>query len=963
MESPNHLYDTPEPSLVTPTAVEGANSNNHRVDTNSTGLHRFWRRLNLLTPSLNRLAQQGGAEEAVARSDNVPNAAVSPPVNNTVAVVPRDDSSTRTRRSQREHVPSVRGQPSPHGSQSVVSSPVVGGTYGVRASSVASAPQFRASASQKGAPRMPRGGRVPTAVHIPVVTVTSSGDTISGGGSRTGTRDSPSVGSEGQKSTSSAAIIAGLRKELASSRAQQAATEAMLQASLLATQSPRDDVVILEEPAAVEPRPTEAEVPTVEELTLSDGTPPSDDTYEYDSFVVRDDWTRVGSSCKDPGCGGGCARSSRKGGGVAAAAAASPVSRPSFQSTRGHGHVRGPYAASSTSTSRSGGVNLANAAIEVITSGSGVAMSFLDEATTERVREVMGDEPDPLTILDSDYQLRLRKDQRKQEDDTGYLEEKDRITRAGDYSIKESKKFGGWQYEASSEVTKSGKKEEILKCYQANAKKFQEMYIHIRQYDLGQLLEAGTLKPGVSNKLTTEELKAMSVHDLFDFTYTSKHSSMMDRWPSLTVDHVALLQRMYRCHPSIGDEDKVSNTLLYQLVRNSLTEDFKRTIDYSFEECFKPEERGGITFLYTVLRKVLIGSKTSVEALNAEFARFKQQGPKLLKNGGVENIATLCEYLKVAVVNPLAAMDGFEQGREDPVQDVLCGLSKSSCPIFAEVFRKLLQDRIVASTTDMSALTFLSKRDISSREIGDEILRILEQARAFYEALVLKGEYVGASGKTLTFATADTSGSTPAAYLRAGCKCFNCDGPHLVEDCPKERDEARIAKKKAEFLEAKKKRGKSGGKGAKNDGVPTRDSKGETGDKPKKDWRLKPKSRGKVVEFKCNVCERWGNHNTKFHEQAKAFGPKFLMSKVDGSHAGVKRQQEIDADTASFNEKYPPPSSASKSKEEKESALAKYEKEKKNLEARLSAAEENTTLHAEITKDLADLRNAYLNFG
>ena len=106
--------------------------------------------------------------------------------------------------------------------------------------------------------------------------------------------------------------------------------------------------------------------------------------------------------------------------------------------------------------------------------------------------------------------------------------------------------------------------------------------------------------------------------------------------------------------------DRESSNILYQVVKNHLTDDFQDSVDRAYKKTFS-EERGavgGISYLFAVLRKVLIGTRGSVDTLFADFKKFTTTGPAFLNNG--ENIAGLAYYLKTVLIEPIASMEGFD---------------------------------------------------------------------------------------------------------------------------------------------------------------------------------------------------------------------------------------------------------------------------------------------------------------
>ena len=99
------------------------------------------------------------------------------------------------------------------------------------------------------------------------------------------------------------------------------------------------------------------------------------------------------------------------------------------------------------------------------------------------------------------------------------------------------------------------------------------------------------------------------------------------------MDEIELMQRIYNLHPAVKEEDRESSNILYQVVKNHLTDDFQDSVDRAYKKTFS-EERGtvgGISYLFAVLRKVLIGTRGSVSSLQPDLlssimARILRQG-------------------------------------------------------------------------------------------------------------------------------------------------------------------------------------------------------------------------------------------------------------------------------------------------------------------------------------------------
>ena len=536
------------------------------------------------------------------------------------------------------------------------------------------------------------------------------------------------------------------------------------------------------------------------------------------------------------------------------------------------------------------------------------------------------------------------------------MEQSDKITRSGDYSLKESEKFGGWDHEAQSESRSKSSKTthaaDTLKAFKENNAKLRKMEEHIAAYDLVQPIQIFTPRPGITNAtLSSDALFNSNLDDLFDISEEGKLSNLLTHWATLTPPVVALTQRVYNSHAAIFPEDKESNRLLYQAVWNSLTADFQQSVTKVFERMFKHHERGGITFLYTVLNRVFKGTAATVDALHNEFEKFRDRGPSFLPNG--ENIGSLVEYLRTVVINPIASMGKFDRKLGDPIEAVYKGLSQSSCDLFANHFTTALTNYMSDKVNSGVCLAFASSENTdteSQHAIADKILDILEIAHNFYDFLIYKDLYKTIDGKKISFNSAAGGGtSADEAFIKAGCTCFNCGKPHRLSSCPEKLNEAVIAKNKEAFNRLKKQKKGGSKSGA---GIPERDSSGDTGgaDKqPNSGWRYQKGT--KKVQFKCAKCDKWGNHSTKLHARAETFGGAFNMTRAAPQHPGSKAMNlHKEANGVSGGK-----SSDGKSSTKVEEAFTKYEKERAALEEKRSLHDPGSVLYNEATDDITAL--------
>ncbi len=658
---------------------------------------------------------------------------------------------------------------------------------------------------------------------------------------------------------------------------------------------------------------------------------------------------RVSFGCKDPSCGDSSCMQSKGG-------SASVSNNVSFHPTRQRG---GPKADEAEEESFMDESQMSGASM--ITSKY---HSFFSEETAainavymrERLERLGGQ----AAFEAGRPEVVVTRDMRIKSGEPGHREQREEMYRTGAYKLKESQKLGAWNRE-STDPNKASKSENILDKFKVIESFFTDFCQHTEGFDLGPLLHIPEArKQYADNSISSEELQCIHPFKLFKLDEENNLQSMniFTDFYLLTQNQVKLWQRVYSAgNCGIGEADEDSNRILYHAIRNSLTDDLRKSVDRLYKRMFdaSKHETGGITYLYTVLCKVLIGTNANAKALIKEFTTFSKVGPGFIKGG--DNISLLADYLSYVILNPLIAMDAFKSSADmDPVAMVYAGLSKSECPIFQRRYEKLGDIHLEEQTSARGALDFTFNATQVSREVGTKAIEVLDQAAENYLVLCRTGDYVCKNGKALTFGAAaiDTD-----KFLAAGCKCHNCGGPHHMKDCPKDLDPDAIARNKAADKSRMEKRAKEreARKNGDDDAIVTRDDNGNTGDgsKKKKPRTWKPDATTpQKVKFKCNHCGgdhgKWTNHITELHEKATAFGPAFNMSKIRSqkNHPGVKKMKELGGANAGAPEPAKPQS-------EKDKAVKEYSEKLQALHDRKSTLEAGSTLYVAMESEIKAL--------
>lgn len=555
-------------------------------------------------------------------------------------------------------------------------------------------------------------------------------------------------------------------------------------------------------------------------------------------------------------------------------------------------------------------------------------------------------------------------DMRIKPGEPGYREQREEMHRTGTYKLKQSQKLGAWNRE-STDPNKAVKSENILGKFQDIETFVTDFRQFAEGFDLGPLFWIPKArKQFADNSISSEELQVIHPFKLFEQDEEGNLESLniFTDFYRLTQNQVKLWQRVYSAgNCGIGEADEDSNRILYHAIRNSLTDDLQKSVDRLYKRMFDASrhETGGISYLYTVLCKVLIGSNANATALIKEFNRFAKLGPSFIKGG--DNISLLADYLSYVILNPLIAMDAFKSSADmDPVAMVYAGLAKSECPVFQRKYEKLGDEHLDEQTSAKSALDFTFNATQVSRVVGGKAIEVLDDAAEKYLVLCRTGDYVCKDGKELTFnAAIDTD-----KFLRAGCKCHNCGGPHHMNDCPHEIDPEAVERNKAadkprRDKRAKERKEKKNGSGDDDGSIVSRDANGNTGDdkgkKKPRTWK-ENQSKPQKVDFKCMECGgkdgKWTNHTTELHEKATAFGPSFNMSKIRSqkNHPGVKKMKELGGANAGSL-----PTIKEQPQGEKDKAVKEYTEKLQALHDRKSTLAAGSSLYTAIEADIQAL--------
>ena len=188
--------------------------------------------------------------------------------------------------------------------------------------------------------------------------------------------------------------------------------------------------------------------------------------------------------------------------------------------------------------------------------------------------------------------------------------------------------------------------------------------------------------------------------------------------------------------------------------------------------------------LYLILKRIQISSESAVD-----FLKKKVTSLKISEVEG-ENVDTVVSLIKSAYYALLSASSPTRSFVPDefPYQ-VLLVMQTSSNDEFNKVF-----------ATEVADARRLADK-YGGQPTWSTVTQTLSQATSTYRRMLQSGTWEIPKKRAAAF-VADTS--TDERPRKRERRCFNCDGDHLLPQCPKPRDEARIEKAKQAFLAQKK---------------------------------------------------------------------------------------------------------------------------------------------------------------
>ena len=323
-------------------------------------------------------------------------------------------------------------------------------------------------------------------------------------------------------------------------------------------------------------------------------------------------------------------------------------------------------------------------------------------------------------------------------------------------------------------------------------------------------------------KQTIEHLADYDMDDVFviqfpqDETLASSTLSAAKRpvnilthYQDIDIKAVALSNKFYHMWTVNANHQMHTNLRWsYYFLRNQMDYALWNTIQSKYSE-FEPAERGG-PLLFALMIKELLYTSDSVCASIKDHIKSAK-----ISDYDNENVKFVCAIIKSGLQRLRHAGKSFP---DDMIRQLITVLRTSSVPAFNDYFEQLersvmFDEDYAHSANRYGVLAAGSTRSFSNTY--DDANRLLTVAETHYERLVRKGDWAKhiKGGKKKDAAFHADGGAKDGNKPQFKGDCFNCGGKHLLSDCPKPKDQAKIDANKAKFLEAKRARGAAPGNG------------------------------------------------------------------------------------------------------------------------------------------------------
>ena len=355
--------------------------------------------------------------------------------------------------------------------------------------------------------------------------------------------------------------------------------------------------------------------------------------------------------------------------------------------------------------------------------------------------------------------------------------------------------------------------------------------------------------------------KDMELDATTNYWLPSANTSAVDLLSDYRTTDIENVKRATAWYARFGQDYHTENVAWSgEVILKSCNETLRLKILESVAQ-FEEAEKGGPTYFYILMEKVIATSQTALRGLVIVLNNTT------LKDFGGENVFDCASFFRAAAV----LLRDNNMLPTDMLNIAFTTFGSSSCPEFNSLVSGLK-----------------TAVDLKLKEYSlEQVLQLLE------------GDYNDKLGSN-KWPAKDTKVNQESSFGGSAVICFNCGGFHTLDQCDKPRDEEAIAKRKQIILGSNK----SGGSKSKNN-CRKKDGSGNRSDQKKENpksnstppWKIPPKSgeahekelNGKKVKW-CGKCGRWGNHSTAEHKSKEQL--KKEKEQNAGSAQGSSGNQE-----------------------------------------------------------------------
>jgi len=356
----------------------------------------------------------------------------------------------------------------------------------------------------------------------------------------------------------------------------------------------------------------------------------------------------------------------------------------------------------------------------------------------------------------------------------------------------------------------------IQETFVSNNDKVEEAMDRFEQYDMGGIFDMPNLVD--KNGATPDDM------------YGKDFMNLVLHWDSMRYKDVLRWQKTINEWGSM--EDRVSSVWALTFLKKSATQELRERVDATYKS-LPQVHKGGVTYLYFMLKIMFYMSRDTIDALKTYLKLFQSKGLRKLRG---ENVVVAQKQL-IAVCTRLQEVNSLPS---ETVNDILEGMSYCSVPEFAKVFEHY---RITA------------RAKISSIDDDDDDDDTLAEIKKFLVKAVDEYHALNTAGKW------NVPHSTPhAGAARTGVDCWNCGANgHASHECRKPKNHENIAANRKKWQETRDKQ-----------------NQGSEGGRPpiqqqqRKKWGTEQPSgevkwEGGTPKAHCNRCGWNDSHSTKYH--------------------------------------------------------------------------------------------------